>query len=55
MTTRRMAAALLALLAAAAWAAAPRAETLALGAQQTGYFGSGHDAGQGQRAAPARV
>jgi carbohydrate-selective porin OprB len=46
MTTRRTAAALLAALALAAWAAAPGASALALG---TGYFGSGHEAGQGHR------
>lgn len=48
MTTRRMAAALLAALALAAWAAAPHADALALNGD-TGYFGSGHEAGQGHR------
>jgi hypothetical protein len=46
-----MAAVLLALLALAARAAAPRADALALGGGQTGYFGSGHYAGQAPRAA----
>jgi len=46
MRMRRMAAALLAALALAAWAAAPGADALAM---ETGYFGSGHEAGQGHR------
>lgn len=46
MKTRRIAAALLAALALAAWAATPRANPLA--SVNTGYFGSGHD-GQGHR------
>ena len=48
MMTRRMAAALLAALALAAWTAGPNADALALSGG-TGYFGSGHDAGQGHR------
>lgn len=51
MKTRRMAAVLLAFL---ALAAAPRAE-IALDGDQTGYFGSGHDAGAPPSAPAADV